>query len=130
MFNWLRELYELRAEFKERKLALTQRPCESCETLKAELIRANKDRDKLLDQILKKPEETERLVAPEPQKIESKQLSWRIKQQALEAEDRQKALTLKKFEEVNAKAKLDLSKLNTTELEKSIGVESDAPTGS
>ena len=80
MFQWLRELYDIRREF---------RACESCETLKIELSKERREKDMLLQHVLHpKIEEAPRIEgAPEP--IRPKHIPWRVKQQELEAEDRQ-----------------------------------------
>lgn len=83
LLNWLREYKQIKAEY---------RICESCETLKMELSHLRQDNERLLNAVLSKPiiEETvskaEDLVPIQPRVV-----PWRVRQQMLEAEDRDKA---------------------------------------
>jgi hypothetical protein len=96
MFNWLRELLEIRAEFNERKAQLRHegKICESCETLKKQLEIANFEKKQLLDRLLEKPPVEERkeipISIPRP-----KTIPWIVKKQILEAEDRERAKLLR-----------------------------------
>lgn len=108
MFNWLRELYEIRKENKT---------CESCENLKFELAQVRLENSRLLDHILAKP-------VPEPEvkqefikPVLPNMIPWRVRQQMLEAEDRQKARLMK--EHTNKEPKSN----TVEELEKELGVE-------
>lgn len=89
MFNWLRELYEIRAAYRVPKV------CESCEALKQMNDHLRMDNEKLLRKILEPKVEVERTVAPEPMAPLHRNVPWRVKQQMLEAEDRQKANALR-----------------------------------
>lgn len=89
MFNWLRELYEIRATYRKVEV------CESCEALKQMNDHLRMDNEKLLRRILEPKVEPERIVAPEPMVPIHRNVPWRVKQQMLEAEDRQKANALR-----------------------------------
>lgn len=83
MFNWLRELKEIWH---------TKAECQSCEILKLELSKERLEKQRLLDHLLTpKLPEPERLVAPEPQPIGPRHIPWKVKQQQLEEDDRNKA---------------------------------------
>lgn len=68
--------------------------CESCNTLKMELARANIEKERLLQAILdlQKPPVVNVPIS-EPPKIDTKNtpLPWRVRQQLLETEDRERA---------------------------------------
>lgn len=91
MFQWLREYLELKSEFRERN-----RHCESCEILKQVNDQLRMDNEKLLRRVLEKPEPEVRTEAPEMRTMPLKRhLPWRVKQQMLEAEDRERAKAMR-----------------------------------
>lgn len=97
MFNWLRELLEIRAEYQGLKKDIQH--CESCETLKTQLSIANQEKKALLDRILEKPE-----PIPTPDDIELKPIyprgvSWNTRRQMLETESREAAKLLRQKKE-------------------------------
>jgi hypothetical protein len=67
--------------------------CVSCETLKMQLAIANDEKRQLLSSILSKPAE-----APSPQvdpeHLKPKMMTWNVRRQMLEAEDRKKAAVI------------------------------------
>lgn len=71
---------------------LTDDPCESCEILRLQLAESNRERRELLQRLLE-PVKTEPPSIPseEMKAITPQYVPWRVKQQMLEAEDRQKA---------------------------------------
>lgn len=89
MFNWLREFYEIRAEY---------RRCRTCEELRRELDYLRGDNQRLLNKLVFLSPEVKQEPAP---MISAKPLRvpWIVKQQMLEAEDRQKAKIIKDLEE-------------------------------
>jgi hypothetical protein len=101
MFGWLRELLEIKYEFRERRTRLTTEVkkdeviCQSCETLKTQLEIANYEKSQLLGKLLKEPEkESERTEAP-PMNHVPRVVPWQVRRQMLEREDREKAKLLK-----------------------------------
>jgi len=74
-----------------------EKVCDSCETLKSQIARLQFENDKLLDRILEKPKEVEVKVDTSELKPITPRgaLNWRVKQQMLEAEDRERAKLLK-----------------------------------
>ncbi len=113
MFDWLRELVDIKLEYRERK-----KVCESCNFLRTELARSNIDRNFLIQQLLSKKDESEAVnVNTNVEPILPKTIHWRIKQQELEANDRAEAAALEKQRKEAAAAKL-----NTAKLEESIGI--------
>lgn len=87
LLNWYRDYLELKREYKQVK------PCESCETLKVQVEQLRYDNDKLLDRMLEKPSAPTQIIIPDNiTPIKTRQhIPWRVRQQTLEAEDRQKA---------------------------------------
>lgn len=90
MFNWLREFYEIRAEY---------RRCRTCEELRRELDYLRGDNQRLLNKLVflspeVKQESSNQLISAKPLRV-----PWIVKQQMLEAEDRQKAKIIKDLEE-------------------------------
>lgn len=110
MWNWLRELYELRAEYRERKFNLAL-PCEACEVLKTQLERANYEREQLINHLLKPPAPPD-LVKPVPvtQPLNVRHMPFRVKQQILEAESREEARIMREHRETMKKADEQLIK--------------------
>lgn len=98
MFNWLRELKEIWRE---------PRVCLSCEVLKVELSNERREKQQLLDHLLTpRSQESERLIAPEPQvPIHGKHIPWAVRQQMLEQADREKAKTIQDFRKKDAEAR-------------------------
>jgi len=56
MFNWIRELLEIKYEFRERRIKLLEdsKVCQSCNILKVALERANFEKDRLMEKLLEK----------------------------------------------------------------------------
>ena len=102
-FQWLREWYEIRAEERERQFRLREEQnanklvCSSCEILKVELENAHREKSELLRKLLEKDTPNPVTTAPKMETLPrpQKHLSWAVKQQMLEAEDRAKAVALK-----------------------------------
>jgi hypothetical protein len=94
LLDWWKQYNDIKLDNarKRRELEPVIEPtiCESCETLKMQLAIANQSIDKLMGRILEKPE-PERTVAPELVSKPPMVSSWRVKQQLLEKEDREKA---------------------------------------
>lgn len=92
MWNWLREFYDIRRESKY---------CLGCDALRNENIRLANDNKRLLDSILEKPEvikiEEEKDLKPI---INRNHISWNVRRQLLEQEDRAKAKAIKQNESV------------------------------
>lgn len=129
MFGWIRELLEIRYEFKERKVRLAEEKyerahvCQSCEVLKSQLDRANREKDQLLRELLADDIKNETQPAAEaPQPVNPRLIPWKIKQQQLEAEDRAEAIKREAFKKEQEAARL-ASKPSTSELEKNLGVD-------
>jgi hypothetical protein len=94
---------------------LTPIPCNSCEILREQLDKSERERGELLHRLLDKdkpeplPEKAEEHVPIRPQFT-----PWRVRQQLLEAEDRKQAeLMREKHKEIE-------------KLEKELGIEPDA----
>jgi hypothetical protein len=68
--------------------------CQSCENLKIQLDSITAENRRLLEFIMHPPEATENRPAPEPI-VQRKNIPWRVRQQMLEAEDREKARLMK-----------------------------------
>lgn len=87
MFNWLREYFELKREYKA---------CESCETLRRQLEIANREKEVLLNRIINPiVPEVKSVEQIEPKMIMPRAIPWNVRRQMLEAEDRKKAELLK-----------------------------------
>ena len=91
--------------------------CETCEILRMQLAESNAERKDLLHRLLEKDKsEPPPSVIEEHTPIQPQFIPWRVKQQMLEAEDRQRAKLMRnKAEEIQ-------------ELEKELGINhGDAP---
>jgi hypothetical protein len=70
--------------------------CVSCEILRTENARLQRDNEILLNRILERPEPVEeRTEAPTPKILPTQRLPWKARAQALEAEDRERAKLLR-----------------------------------
>lgn len=109
MIRWYEQLREVRR-------------CESCETLREQLTISNAERQQLLKAILdaNKPVLAIQPIANEPvlpQPILPKVVSWKVKREMLEAEDRRKAELMRAKER-----EVEASKQTTEELEQELGI--------
>ncbi len=127
MFNWLKELLEIRYEFRERRLRLEEETaerkhvCPTCEIFKVEIERANREKELLLNKILQPPDKVE--IVQRPITVNPpRQMPFAIKRQLLEAEDRVKADKLRKFEEENQASQKPSSADPIREMEKTMGI--------
>lgn len=111
MWNWLRELYEIRRENKERASV-----CPACEVFKVELSNSRRTNDMLLSRILTPQAMSEPIASGDPQPIILKHKPWKVKQQELERQDRHEAARI--MTEFQNKIKT----VNTEELEKQLGI--------
>lgn len=135
MFNWLRELLELRYEFREKRLNLEREEnevrCESCEILKIQLDRSNIERDKLLFRILERPTE---VMNEKPVDITPpRNIPWNVRKQMLEQEDRMKAKLMREAPSPQLNDLTDEQerrlKLDNDDLEKRLGIEKERERG-
>lgn len=86
MIDWLKQQFELWIEYRH-----SRRECQSCNTLREQLLIANNEKQKLLDTIveLSKPEQP--IVQNEPvvhEALQPKRVPWLVRKQMLEKEDR------------------------------------------
>lgn len=104
MFNWLREILEIKYEFRERRNKLwkeqqqgsfeiekDKKVCESCETLRTQLEIANYEKSQLLSKILQEPPVSKETPTTPIMINRPRNVPWRVRQQMLEKEDREKA---------------------------------------
>lgn len=113
MIKWLHHLFnphcsECRDELEESRI------CDSCETLKLQISRLERENERLLNRILEKPIEEPKQEITDLKPILPKMIPWRIRKQMLEEEDRVKAKLMRQSEEVN--------KQSTEELEKELKI--------
>lgn len=106
--------------------------CASCETLKDQIDFLNSERDRLLDTVIKlstpkpaEPVQATNMADLKP--ITSGTIPWRVRQQMLEAEDREKARILRDKQKEIARLKPQAENIN--DLEKELGITED-PGGS
>lgn len=88
MFNWLRELYDIRLEY-----AARIRECPGCDILRQQLAILNRQNQDLLSKVIDRPVETQ--VSQPIEITPPKNVPWRIRRQMLETEDREKARILR-----------------------------------
>lgn len=122
MWMWLHHIVNPHCNecIREREMMIQ---CESCETLHEQLGIANREKDILLKKILELtssklniPESEHVPANANPQPLFNRSIPWKIRQQALEAEDREKAklmratprpMTTDEFEKHVSKAEED-----------------------
>lgn len=92
---------------------LEEKPCESCETLRRQLELVNHEKSQLLELVLEKNRPEPATQIPSNLKpVLPVSLPWRVRQQMLEQEDRQKARVLRQQQEQE-----ELAKKHNTEIE-------------
>lgn len=91
LLDWYERYLEIRESHK------TEKVCESCETLKSQLATVNHEKSLLMARIMEKPEIVpEREKAPEMKfPITAQRMPWRVRQQMLEQNDREKARAIR-----------------------------------
>ena len=90
-----------------------KKSCETCEVLKFELSKAHDLNKRLLDKILEKAEVPKETEIENPQPIGNQYMPWRVKQQMLEKDDRERFKALQD-------AKVEYKE--TSELEREVGI--------
>lgn len=85
-----------------------EKTCFSCDTLRLEVTRLQRDNERLLSRLLEKPEVENRTVAPEATAPLPLRIPWRVRQQQLEMKDREEAVARKL---ANAAPKMDVADL-------------------
>lgn len=92
LLDWYEKWLEIRANAKREVKEVEI--CQSCETLREQLVLERQTNQRLLDRIMEKPEKP----AEVPHKVEvprpilgNRHAPWRVRQQLLETEDREKA---------------------------------------
>lgn len=122
MFHWLRELLEIKYEFREKRTKLTheveveEKVCQSCETLRQQLEIANYREQQYLNKLLKEPEVP---VAQAPIEVSKpRMIPWNVRRQMLEKEDRERARAMQHAAKPDAVA----DKKSTEELEKELDI--------
>lgn len=93
------------------------RICQSCETLKMQLAIANHEKEHLLSVILESTKQAQAEASPQIdyEKVKPKLMTWNVRRQMLEAEDRKAAQIL-------AEQKKSVSQ-QIADLEKEVGLE-------
>ena len=103
MSNWLHRLLNPHCEHcaserrEAREVKRDDTVCQSCETLQRQLEIRNHEYDQLLTRLLEKPEVPQATTAPPISLNKPKMISWAVRKQMLEAEDREKAKLMSKM---------------------------------
>ena len=93
----------------EKWFGLEPEGCKTCEALRWQLDQVQNEKTELLKHIMHPPEATENRPRPEPI-VPRKNIPWSVRQQMLEAEDREKArLMREKTEELEKEVLGDAS---------------------
>ena len=126
MFHWLHHLInphcnECHLDKAEEKV------CQSCETLKIQLTIANREKDQMLQSILSltKPADVEvhnASTQAELDRVKPKMMTWNVRKQMLEAEDRKLAAVMA---EQNKKAEEEKRASAISKLESEVGLEDE-----
>jgi hypothetical protein len=135
LFHWIHHLFnphcvECTYEFEKKEV------CQSCETLKMQLAIVNAEKQRMLDALLEKPKPVEQYKPPvDLRQVQAKNMTWSVRKQMLEAEDREAAALLRKkaaeeksFANMKSPNPVTPSEMNNLaqsieELEKELGVE-------
>ena len=95
LINWIREWKQMKREFAP---VIPEHHCETCDTLRIQVEQLRLDNKTLLDRLLEKPESVAPASPEEYRPIKTsaaRHVSWAVRRQMLEAEDREKAKLLK-----------------------------------
>lgn len=111
----------------ERDNEREKKHCESCDTLNSQLVQANNHIEMLMKRLLEKPEPVIQMNTEDLKPIQTtKSLPWRVRQQALETEDRHTA-KLMRDKQIEMETKpVDTGKSTIEELEVIVGVKENA----
>lgn len=116
--HWIHHLFNPHCDIC-REAASDEKVCQSCETLKVQLSIANDEKRQMLNSILafNKP------IHEEPaqidyEKVKPKMMTWNVRKQMLEAEDREAARLMAERKIAQNKIREDIK-----ELEKEVGLE-------
>lgn len=101
MIKWLHHLLQPHCEHCI-ELAREARVCNSCESLKLYIARLELEKDRLLNEVLHKPEPIAAVEETELKPILPRYVPFRVRQQELEANDRKKAQLEKQHAETRA----------------------------
>lgn len=100
MFKWLHHLLNPHCPdcISDREEALV---CKSCDILQKQLDIVNHEKRQLIDRLLNPSNVTTVAsdIKVETESLKSKHIPWRVKQQMLEADDREKARLMRQFAE-------------------------------
>lgn len=121
MFHWLHHLFSPHCQIC-REAAEENKVCQSCETLKMQLSIANIEKKQMLESILSmtKPNEVQGTPpAINYENIKPRMMTWNVRRQLLEAEDREKAKILAKQKEQKPVAE------QIANLEKEVGIKEE-----
>lgn len=138
MLKWLSEWYQIRTNYRLAMFQLEQERavCKSCENLQIELAKAHELNNTLLKNITAKPIEEKKIDISELKPITPpRHLSFQVRRQMMEAEDRRRAAILREQGLQNSIPVPDETKIPsastevdsnlTAELEKELDIVSD-----
>jgi len=104
MINWLHKLLnphcpQCKEDSEDNKV------CQSCETLKMQLAIANAEKKQMLEALLEKPKDIIEVQKPKTDDKEPlpRAMSWNVRRQLMEAEDRKSAELMRKQREESEK---------------------------
>lgn len=98
MINWLHHILQPHCqECAEEKREASI--CQSCESLKLYIARLELEKDRLLNEVLHKPEPEKAVDVSELKPVLPRHIPWKVRQQALEENDRAKAKILRQHED-------------------------------
>jgi hypothetical protein len=122
MFKWLHHLLNPHCpECQDEKQIA--KICSSCETLKAQLAIANHEKERLIELIVH-PLQNNTANFPEvkPELITPKVVPWKVRQQQLETDDREKARLMRAKEKEATELRMNKPSQSVQELEKELGI--------
>lgn len=123
MFHWLHHLFNPHCQYCK-EAEEDNRVCESCETLKTQLSIANNEKRELLNQImlLTRPAENQSSPPVDYEKVKPKMMTWNVRRQMLEAEDRKAAQILAEQKKKDAERAKIKTSADIEQLEKELGI--------
>ena len=117
MFHWLHHLFNPHCQDCNIQ-KIENAICQSCETLKMQLAICNSEKRQMLESILSfnkptEPMSTTPATAADLKEVNAKMMTWNVRKQMLEAEDRKLALVMaeRRKSEEEAKKQAAISKL-------------------
>jgi hypothetical protein len=130
MFHWLHHLLNPHCPQCQME-AIDRKVCASCEVLSQQLAIANIEKKQMLETILSfsKPAENQSSPPVDYEKLKPRMMTWNVRKQMLEAEDRKAAQVLAEQRKAAEAAKENPRTESIEQLEREVGISEEVKPG-